>query len=47
MARKFLLGSGILIGVYLIVANATGFGRAVGAASGAANSYAKTLQGRG
>lgn len=47
MGKKFLIGSGLLIGLFIVVANATGFGRAVGAASGAANSYAKTLQGRG
>lgn len=47
MTQKFLVGTGILIGVYLIVANATGFGKAVSAASGAYVGGVKVLQGRG
>lgn len=46
MGKKILLGTGVLIGVYLVVANATGFGKAVSAAGGAYNGAVKTLQGR-
>jgi len=47
MGKKFLLGTGVLIGLYLVVANATGFGRAVAAAGSAYSGGVKTLQGRG
>lgn len=44
--QKALTYTAVLIGVYLVVANATGFGRAIGAGSGAYNSAVRTLQGR-
>lgn len=44
--NKFLSYSATLIGVYLIVAHATGAGNLLKAAGTAGTSYAKTLQGR-
>jgi hypothetical protein len=44
--KKFLIGSGILIGLYLVVANATGFGTSVQAVGTAYAQGVKTLQGR-
>ncbi len=46
MGKKFLLGTGLLIATYLVVSNATGFGRSVQAASSAYVSGVKVLQGR-
>jgi hypothetical protein len=43
---KIVVYSAVLIGLYLIVANAQGFARTIGAAGTAATGYAKTLQGR-
>jgi hypothetical protein len=47
VGKKFLLGTGILIGIYLIAANATGFGRALQATGNVYAQGVKTLQGRG
>ncbi len=44
--QKALTYTAVLVGVYLVVANATGFGRALGAASNAYNTGVRTLQGR-
>lgn len=44
--KKFMLYSAALIGTYIVVANATGFGRAFNAVSSGVTGYAKTLQGR-
>lgn len=44
--KKVIVISGVLIGVYIVVANATGFGKAFGAAAEGVTKYAKTLQGR-
>ena len=44
--KKFLVGTGILVGIYLLVANATGTGTLVQAGSNAYNSGVKVLQGR-
>jgi len=44
--RQLVTISAVLIGVYLIVSNATGAGRFITAAGGAASGYARTLQGR-
>ncbi|HET6215348.1 MAG TPA: hypothetical protein VFE14_20955 [Micromonosporaceae bacterium] len=44
--RKILVYSAVLIGTYLVVANATGAGKVIAAAGTAASGYAKTLQGR-
>lgn len=44
--RKALFYSATLIGTYLIVANATGFGRALTAAGGFVRTSVKTFQGR-
>lgn len=46
MARKLLIGSGILIGLYLLVSHATDAGKLLNSAGSAASGYAKTLQGR-
>lgn len=46
MGKKLLLGTGILVGLYLVVANATGFGKAVAASGQAYAGAVKTLQGR-
>jgi len=46
MFKTLLVGTGALVAIYIIVANATGFGRAVGAGSSAYNSGVKVLQGR-
>lgn len=44
--KRFLIGTGILIAVYLVVANATGAGSVIQAAGGAYTGAVKTLQGR-
>lgn len=44
--RKIVVGSGVLIGLYLALAHATDGGRLLSAGSSAANSYVRTLQGR-
>lgn len=44
--RKLLIYSAALIGVYLVVANATGAGRVIASVGTAASGYARTLQGR-
>lgn len=44
--NKFVLYSAGLIALYLIVANAPGFTRVIGAGWQGATGYAKTLQGR-
>jgi hypothetical protein len=46
MARKFLYYSALLIGTYLLVANATNAGKLLTSAGTAASGYAKTLQAR-
>ena len=46
MGRTFLTYSAMLIGTYLVVANATGAGRVIKAFGTAGTGYAKTLQGR-
>lgn len=46
LARRFLLGTGILIGVYLLVSNATGAGTLLGGARDAYVGGVKVLQGR-
>ena len=43
----FLKYSAGLIGVYLVVSNATGFGKLISQAGTAGSSYARVLQGRG
>jgi hypothetical protein len=44
--RQVIVLSAVLIGVYLVVANATGAGKFITAAGSAASGYARTLQGR-
>jgi hypothetical protein len=44
--KKALTYTAMLVGAYLIVANATGFGKAVSAAAGGYSTAVKTLQGR-
>jgi hypothetical protein len=44
--KKALMGTGILIGIYLFVANATGAGRLISSASSGGSQFVKTLQGR-
>lgn len=46
MVKRILLGSGILIGLYLLLANATGAGKLLTSGESAASGYARTLQGR-
>lgn len=46
LARQALTYSAVLIGVYLAVANATGFGNVLKSAGTAGSGFAKTLQGR-
>lgn len=46
MLKKGILYSALLIGTYLVVANATNAGRLISSAGSAASGYAKTLQGR-
>jgi len=45
--NKPIVAGVFLIGLYLVVANATGFGRAVGAGGDATVSVVKAFQGRG
>lgn len=45
--RTFLTYSATLIGIYLVVANATNAGKVIAAAGTAGQGYAKVLQGRG
>jgi len=47
MARKALTYVAVLIGTYLVVANATGFGNAIKSAGTAGSGVIKTLQARG
>lgn len=44
--NKLVFYSAVLIGTYLLVANATNAGRLISAAGQAGSGYAKTLQGR-
>ena len=46
MGTKLLVGSGVLIAIYLLVSNATGAGKLLASASSAGSGYARTLQGR-
>jgi hypothetical protein len=46
MARKALMYGAVLIGTYLVVAKATGFGQAVKAAGEAGSAIIKSLQAR-
>lgn len=46
MVKKALMGTGILIGLYIAVANYTGFGKNLTAGSAAASEVVRTLQGR-
>lgn len=46
MLKKGILYSALLIGTYLVVANATNAGKLLASAGSAASGYAKTLQGR-
>lgn len=46
MLRKGLMYTAVLVGAYLVVANATGFGKAVSAAAGGYSTAVRTLQGR-
>lgn len=46
LARKGLTYAAVLIGTYLIVANATGFGNALKSAGTAGSGVIKTLQAR-
>lgn len=46
MVGKILVGTGLLIGLYLIVANAPGFQRSIGAVGNAYAQGVKTLQAR-
>lgn len=45
--RKAILGAGALIGLYLVVAYATGSGKVIDSASKGAGTVIKTLQARG
>jgi hypothetical protein len=44
--KKIVVYSAVLIGTYILVANATNAGRLLTSAGSAASGYAKTLQGR-
>lgn len=44
--RKALTYTAVLVGAYLVVANATGFGKAVSAAASGYATAVRTLQGR-
>lgn len=44
--KKIVIYSAVLIGTYIVVANATNAGRLLTSAGSAASGYAKTLQGR-
>lgn len=46
LARQALTYSAVLIGFYLAVANATGFGNLLKSAGTAGSGFAKTLQAR-
>lgn len=46
MGKKLLLYTFIAVGGYIVVANATNFGKALSAAGNVYNSGVKTLQGR-
>jgi hypothetical protein len=46
MGKKIIVYSAVLIGTYLLVANATKAGTLITSLSGGASGYAKTLQGR-
>lgn len=46
MTKKVLLYTGILVGSYLVLANATGFGKAVSAGASGYSTVVRTLQGR-
>lgn len=46
MFKKVLAGAGILIGMYVVLTNYTGFSTDIKAGSDGASSVAKTLQGR-
>lgn len=45
--KRGLIFTGGLIALYLVVANATGFGKSVQAVGGVYNGAVKVLQGRG
>jgi len=44
--NRFLVGSGALIAIYLLVSHATGAGTLISSTASGASKYAKTLQGR-
>jgi len=44
--KKALLYTALLVGTYIVVANATGFGKAVSATAAGYSQGVKTLQGR-
>lgn len=46
MIRQVLVGTGLLIGVYLLVSRATDAGKLIAAGSSAYNTGVRTLQGR-
>jgi hypothetical protein len=46
VVKKVVVYSAVLIGTYLLVANATNAGKLLASAGSAASGYAKTLQGR-
>lgn len=46
MGRQALKGAGLLIGLYLLVAYATGSGRVISAGTTGASNLVKSLQGR-
>jgi hypothetical protein len=46
MVKKVVVYSAVLIGTYLLVANATSAGKLLSSAGSAASGYARTLQGR-
>ncbi len=46
MVKKFMLGTGILIGVYLVVTNATNAGRLLQSGGNVYAQGVRTLQGR-
>jgi len=46
MLKKFLVGTGVLIGIYLLVSHATDAGKLLTSASGAYAGGVKVLQGR-
>lgn len=45
--RTVIFGTGVLVGIYLLVSHATGAGRLIGAAGNAYMGGVRVLQGRG